>query len=108
MVKLGSPKKLLASQARAKLSSLLEEVSVHPGRAIYIARRDHKDAAVLVDAAHYEVLMRKAELVDHPHGEPFQVVGSLRVLVSDEELQAGIAEERRRQAELAALKFRDL
>lgn len=103
-----SRKKLLASEARAKFSSLLEEVSVHPGRAIYIARRDRKDAAVLVDAAHYEILMRKAELVDHPPGEPFQIVGSLKVLVSDDELVAGIAAERRRQAEMAAAKFADL
>lgn len=108
MVKLDPRKKLLASEARAKFSSLLEEVSVHPGRAIYIARRDRKDAAVLVDAAHYELLLHKADLVDHPHGEPFQIVGSLQVLVSDEELEAGIATERRRQAELAAAKFKDL
>jgi prevent-host-death family protein len=108
MVKLSSRKKLLASEARAKFSSLLEEVSVHPGRAIYIARRDRKDAAVLVDAAHYEILMRKADLVDHPHGQPFEIVGSLKVLVSDDELEAGIAAERRRQAEVAATKFDDL
>ncbi|HEX6373601.1 MAG TPA: type II toxin-antitoxin system Phd/YefM family antitoxin [Longimicrobium sp.] len=108
MVELSSHKKLLASEARAKFSSLLEEVSVHPGRAIYIARRDHKDAAVLVDAAHYEVLMRKAELVDHPPGEPFRLAGSMRLLVSPDELEAGIAAERRRQAELAAAKFNNL
>lgn len=108
MVKFSARKKLLASEARAKFSSLLEEVSGHPGRAIYISRRDRKDAAVLVDAAHYELLMHKADLVDHPHGEPFQIVGSLKVLVSDDELEAGIAADRRRQAELAAAKFNDL
>jgi prevent-host-death family protein len=108
MVRLSPRKKLLASEARAKFSSLLEEVSGHPGRAIYIARRDRKDAAVLVDAAHYELLMHKADLVDHPPGEPFQVVGSLKVLVPDDELEAGIAAERWRQARLAAAKFDDL
>jgi prevent-host-death family protein len=108
MVKLSPRKKLLASEARAKFASLLEEVSEHPGRAIYIARRDRPQAAVLVDAAHYEILMHKAQLADQPVGTPFNVVGSLRVLVSDEELEAGIAEERQRQAQLAAAKFADL
>lgn len=108
MVRFSSGKKLLASEARAKFSSLLEEVSVHPGRAIYIARRDRKNAAVLVDAAHYEILMRKADLVDHPPGEPFQVVGSLKILVSDDELEARMAARRRRQTELAAAKRAEL
>lgn len=39
---------------------------------------------------------------------PFNGVGSLKVLVSDEELQAGIAEARRRQAELFDAKMRSI
>lgn len=40
--------------------------------------------------------------------EPFNVVGSLKILVSDEELEAGIAEARRRQAELFEAKMRSI
>jgi hypothetical protein len=40
--------------------------------------------------------------------EPFRVAGSLRVLVSDEELEAGIAEARRHQAELFEAKMRSI
>ena len=40
--------------------------------------------------------------------EPFSMVGSLKVLVSDEELEAGIAEARRRQAELFEAKMRSI
>jgi hypothetical protein len=39
---------------------------------------------------------------------PFNVVGSLRLLVSVEELEAGIAEARRRQAELFEAKMRSI
>lgn len=63
---------------------------------------------MLVDATHYELLLHKADLVDHPPGEPFRAAGSIRLLVTPEELEAGIASERRRQAELAAAKFKDL
>ena len=108
MVNLSPRKELLASEARARFSSLLEEVSSHPGTAIFIAHRDRKSAAVLVDAAHYEVLMHKADLVDHPPGEPFKIAGSLKILVSDDELESRIAARRQRQAELAAAKRAEL
>lgn len=108
MVNLSPRKAVLASEARARFSSLLEEVSEHPGTAIFIAHRDRKSAAVLVDAAHYEILMRKADLVDHPPGEPFKIAGSLKILVSDDELESRIAARRKRQAELAAAKRSEL
>lgn len=40
--------------------------------------------------------------------EPFRVAGSLKLLVSVGELEAGIAEERRRQAELFEAKMRSI
>lgn len=40
--------------------------------------------------------------------EPFRIVGSLKLLVSPEELEAGIAEERRRQAVLSEAKMRSI
>ena len=38
--------------------------------------------------------------------EPFRLAGSMELLVSDEELEAGIAAERKRQAELFEAKMR--
>ena len=99
---------LLASEARARFSELLEQVTQHPGCAVVIGHRNRKESAVLVDAKHYELLLAKADIVDHPPGEPFRLAGSMKLLVPADELEASIAEERRRQAELAAAKFSDL
>jgi hypothetical protein len=48
----------------------------------------------------------KADQHAAAEAEPFRLAGSLKILVSDEELEAGIAEERRRQAELFEAKLR--
>jgi hypothetical protein len=108
MSQIGAPTPLLASEARARFSELLEQVTKHPGNAVRIGHRHRKASAVLIDAGHYELLLAKAEIVDHPVGEPFRLAGSMKLLVSPDELEAGIATERRRQAELAAAKFADL
>jgi prevent-host-death family protein len=101
-------KPLLAAEARARFAELLEQVMAQPGTAVYIGHRTRKGAAVLVDSAHYQLLLEKARIVDHPPGEPFRLAGSLEILVSDEELEEGIAADRRKQAALAAAKFADL
>ena len=55
---------LSASDARARLPELFEHVTVNPGATVYIAGPHNAGAAVLVDSAHYEVLLLKAELSD--------------------------------------------
>jgi prevent-host-death family protein len=99
---------LLVSEARARFSELIEQVMAQPGTTVVIGHRDRQRSAVLVDAAHYQLLLEKAKIVDSPPGEPFRLAGSIEILVSDNELEAGIAAERRKQAELAAAKFSDL
>lgn len=108
MIKTSERAPLLASEARARFPELLEQVTQHPGSAVVIGHRNRKESAVLVDAGHYQLLLAKAEIVDNPPGEPFRLAGSMRLLVSADELEAGIAAERQRQAELAAAKFGDL
>lgn len=101
-------KPLLVSEARARFSELVEQVMDAPGSTVVIGHRDRKGSAVLVDACHYQLLLAKAEIADNPPGEPFRLAGSMKLLVPPDELEGGIAAERRRQADLAAAKFADL
>lgn len=109
MTPLHARKPLPSSEAGARIRNLVEQVTQHPGTAVVISNGDSKDSAVLVDTRHYELLMHRAGRAGNlENGEPFRLAGSIEILVSDEELEAGIAAERRRQAELAAAKFKDL
>jgi prevent-host-death family protein len=101
-------KPLLVSEARARFSELVEQVMAQPGTAVHIGHRGRKGSVVLVDALHYQLLVEKAKVADHTWGNPFRLAGSIEILVSDEELEAGIAAERQRQADLAAAKFNNL
>lgn len=108
MRKTNGRKPLLASEARARFAELLEQVMDQPGTAVFIGHRDREGSAVLVDGAHYKVLLEKAKIADSPPEKPFRLAGSMRLLVSADELEASIAAERQRQAELAVAKFSDL
>lgn len=101
-------KPLLVSEARARFSELVEQVMEQPGTAVHIGHRGRKGSVVLVDALHYQLLVEKAKMTDQTWGNHFRLAGSMEILVSDEELEQGIASERRKQAELAAAKFDDL
>jgi hypothetical protein len=111
MTPLHARKPLPSSEAGARIRNLVEQVTQHPGTAVVISNGDTKESAVLVDTRHYELLVHKASRAGAQNGaagEPFRLAGSLEILVSDEELEAGIAAERARQADLAAAKFNDL
>lgn len=111
MPPLHAQKPLAAAEAGASISRLIEQVTRDPGKAVVIANENSEASAVLVDTLHYELLTHRAKqnsAIDFTPGEPFRLAGSMEILVSDDELEAGIAAERRRQAELAAAKFADL
>ncbi|HEV3051916.1 MAG TPA: hypothetical protein VGX50_16530 [Longimicrobium sp.] len=109
MTPLHARKPLPSHEAGARIHNLVEQVTQHPGTAVVISNGDSNDSAVLVDTRHYELLVHRAgRAANAEAGEPFRLAGSIEILVSDEELEAGIAAERRRQADLAAAKFKDL
>ena len=108
MPKLNTPKSLLASEAGACMPALVVQVTERPGTTVVIDDDGASGSAVLVDAVHYQLLMEKAKLSDGTAGKPFSIVGSIEILVSDEELEQGIAARRREQAQLAAAKFADI
>lgn len=101
-------KPLLVSEARSRFSELVEQVMEQPGTAVHIGHRGRKGSVVLVDALHYQLLVEKARVAEQTWGNHFRLEGSIEILVSDEDLEAGIAADRRTQAELAAAKFADL
>jgi PHD/YefM family antitoxin component YafN of YafNO toxin-antitoxin module len=55
--------RLSASEARARLPELYDQVTGNPGTTVCIAA-PNDSGAVLVDAVHYEVLLLKAGLAD--------------------------------------------
>lgn len=101
-------KPLLVSEARARFSELVEQVMEQPGTAVHIGHRGRKGSVVLVDALHYQLLVERAKVAEQTWGNHFRLAGSIEILVSDEELEAGIAADRRAQADRAAAKFSDL
>jgi PHD/YefM family antitoxin component YafN of YafNO toxin-antitoxin module len=56
--------RLSASEARARLPKLYDQVTGNPGTTVRIAAPNGSGTAVLVDAVHYQVLLLKAELAD--------------------------------------------
>lgn len=99
---------LLVSEARARFSELVEQVMEQPGTAVHIGHRGRKGSVVLVDARHYQLLVERARVAEHSWGTRFRLAGSMEILVSDDDLQAGIAAERRAQDDRAAAKLSDL
>jgi hypothetical protein len=108
MPKLNSRKPMLASELGAGVPPLVEQVTEQPGITVRIDTDGARGSAVLVDAVHYQRLVEKAKNADVSPEKPFSIVGSIEILVSDEELEQGIAARRREQAALAAAKFGDL
>lgn len=108
MAKLNRPKPLLVSEAAARMPALVDRVTEHPGETVVIGNGGPGGAAVLVDSGHYQLLVEKARTADRSAGMPFNIVGSLQILVSDEELEEGIAARRRDQGSRAAAKLADL
>lgn len=80
----------------------------HPGTAVYIGHRNREGSAVLVNRVHYELLLEKAKIVDHPPGEPFRLAGSILPMMPADVQESRMAERRKRQAELAAAKLASL
>jgi prevent-host-death family protein len=99
------PIPLPAAEAGPRLRELVEQVVQNSGTTVLIGSGS-REKAVLVDARHYELLVYRAELLRDRAGEPFRVAGSIEITCSDEELEEGIAENRRRQAELFEAKMR--
>jgi hypothetical protein len=111
MTPLHARKPLPSSEAGARIYNLVEQVTRSPGTAVLIANGDSKESAVLVDTRHYELLVHQASrgaAAAPVLREPFRLAGSMEILVSDDELEAGITAERSRQADLMAAKFRNL
>lgn len=108
MPSVNTKKPLLVSEARARFSELVEQVMEQPGTAVHIGHRGRKGSVVLVDALHYQLLVERAKVAEQTWGNHFRLAGSMEILVSDEDLEAGIAADRRAQAGLAAAKFSNL
>lgn len=106
MRSLKRPTPLPAAEAGPRLRELVEQVVQNSGTTVLIGGSGSREKAVLVDARHYELLVYRSELLREQAGEPFRLAGSIEMTCSDEELEEGIAENRRRQAELFEAKMR--
>jgi PHD/YefM family antitoxin component YafN of YafNO toxin-antitoxin module len=100
-------KKLKISEARAKLFELVDYVTSEEQRVVLIERRDKPERAALVSEGHLRYLYATIEGLERKDRSPFRLKGSMNLLVGPEELEAALAEGRRKQAELAARKLHD-
>ncbi len=100
-------KKLKISEARAKLFDLVDYVTGEDQRVVLIERRNKPERAALVSEEHLRYLYATIEGLESKQRSPFRLKGSMKLLVSPEELEAALGEGRREQAELAARKLQD-
>lgn len=100
-------KKLKISEARAKLFDLVDYVTGEDHGVVLIERRNKPERAALVSEEHLRYLYATIEGLESKQRSPFRLKGSMKLLVSPEELEAALGEGRREQAELAARKLQD-
>jgi PHD/YefM family antitoxin component YafN of YafNO toxin-antitoxin module len=100
-------KKLKISEARAKLFDLVDYVTGEDQGVVLIERRNKPERAALVSEEHLRYLYATIEGLESKQRSPFRLKGSMKLLVSPEELEAALGEGRREQAALAARKLQD-
>ena len=100
-------KKLKISEARAKLFDLVDYVTSQEQGVVLIERRDNPERAALVSEEHLRYLYATIEGLEKKDRSPFRLKGSMKLLVSAEEMEAALADGRREQAELAARKLQN-
>lgn len=100
-------RKLKVSEARAQLFDLVDYVTSREEGVVLIEHRDRPERAALLSEGHLRYLYTTIEELEKRNRSPFRLKGSAKLLVSPEELEAGIAEDRKRQAALAAGKLRE-
>lgn len=95
-------------EAAARLAEVVKKVTGEPGKAVVVGYSASARPAVIVDAGHYRLALAKAESLDRLNGRRVPHGGLAVPLVSDEELEARLADRRREQARLAAAKLANL
>lgn len=98
-------KSVKISQARAELFDLVDRVTSQEGEVVLIEHRDRVERAALVSERHLRYLYATIEELRKRGTQPFRLAGSMKLLVSVEELEAALEQSRREQARLAAAKF---
>jgi hypothetical protein len=92
--------RLSISEARARLPELAQLVMEAPGRAIIIEHRDFQERLVLTTESSIQAL--ETAVKNAPKATEFRLAGSMSSDLSDEELEAAMAEVRRAWSEEAA------
>lgn len=100
-------RKLKISEARARLFDLVDYVTREERGVVLIERRDRPERAALVSEEHLRYLYATIDGLERKSRTPFRLKGSMKLMVSPEELESALAEGRREQAELATRKFDD-
>ncbi len=96
------------SEARARLFDLVDQVTSAEESVVLIEHRDRAERAALVSEQHLRYLYTTIAELRKQGIRPFRLAGSMRLLVSEDELESAIEQTRREQADLAASKFSDL
>src|SRR5687767_1290610 len=95
--------RLSISEARARLPELAQRAIATPGAVIIIEHRDYSENLVLTTEGHYRMLEALVEKAATVQTGDFKLAGSMSSDLSDDELEAAMAELR---AETAAAEQR--
>jgi PHD/YefM family antitoxin component YafN of YafNO toxin-antitoxin module len=96
------------SEARARLFDLVDQVTSAGESVVLIEHRDRAERAALVSEQHLRYLYATIEELRKRGIRPFRLAGSMKLLVSEDGLEAAIERTRREQTDLARSKFDDL
>ncbi|MPZ18013.1 MAG: hypothetical protein GEV06_08885 [Luteitalea sp.] len=86
------------AKARAKLYELADHVASSPDAVVYLEHRGKKERLALVREARLAYLEATVERAQARVTKPFKLAGSLQTTLSDEELEAALAEAKREAA----------
>lgn len=101
-------KKLKISEARKRLFDLVDEVIGDDDEVVVIEHRDRPRRAVLVSEEHLRRLNATIAALRKRTGDEFQLAGSMKLGVSEQELEAALERSRARHRERSERKFGSL
>lgn len=101
-------KRIKISEARAKLPQLAQYLRRRPGEVVVIEHRDLDEQLVLTTESYLRYLRTTIRELQKNGAKTFTLAGSITTVLSDEELEMTLREDRSRQTERSKRKLRQV
>jgi hypothetical protein len=102
------PRRIRISEARAKLPQLAQYLHRRPTEVVLIEHRDLEERLALTTESHIRLLRTMVKELKAAGGRPFKLAGSMTTDLSDEDLEAALRSDRRRQERRSERKLRKM